>query len=52
MTGLHTGHCRVRGNGPGFIPDPDLTVPKLLKDAGYVTAGMGKYGLGIAVAAG
>src|SRR5467141_4075599 len=35
MTGLHTGHCRVRGNGPGLIPDTDLTVPKLLKSAGY-----------------
>ena len=46
MTGLHTGHCRVRGNGPGFIPDTDLTVPKLLKDAGYATACIGKYGLG------
>jgi arylsulfatase A-like enzyme len=46
MTGLHTGHCRVRGNGPGFIPDTDLTVPKLLKSAGYTTACIGKYGLG------
>ena len=34
MTGLHTGHSRVRGNGPGFIPDSDLTVPKMLKQAG------------------
>jgi arylsulfatase A-like enzyme len=47
MTGLHTGHCRVRGNGPGFIPDTDLTVPKLLKTAGYTTACIGKYGLGL-----
>ena len=47
MTGLHTGHCRVRGNGPGAIPDTDLTVPKLLKNAGYTTAGIGKYGLGL-----
>ena len=47
MTGLHTGHCRVRGNGPGTIPDTDLTVPKLLKSAGYTTAGIGKYGLGL-----
>jgi arylsulfatase A-like enzyme len=46
MTGLHTGHCRVRGNGEGHIPDDDLTVPKLLKTAGYHTACIGKYGLG------
>jgi len=47
MTGLHTGHCRVRGNGPGIIPDTDPTVPKLLKSAGYTTAAIGKYGLGL-----
>jgi arylsulfatase A-like enzyme len=47
MTGMHTGHCRVRGNGPGSIPDTDLTVPKLLKGAGYTTACIGKYGLGL-----
>jgi arylsulfatase A-like enzyme len=47
MTGLHTGHCRVRGNGPGLIPDTDWTVPKQLKAAGYTTACFGKYGLGL-----
>jgi len=47
LTGRHTGHCRVRGNGPGFVPDTDLTVPKLLKNAGYTTACIGKYGLGM-----
>jgi arylsulfatase A-like enzyme len=46
MTGLHTGHCRVRANGPGFIPDSDMTVPKLLKQSGYHTACIGKFGLG------
>lgn len=46
MTGLHTGNCRVRGNGKGIIPDTDLTLPKLLKSAGYVTLAVGKYGLG------
>ena len=46
MTGLHTGHCRVRGNGEGHIPDEDLTLPNLLKTAGYHTACIGKYGLG------
>jgi len=47
MTGLHTGHSRVRANGPATIPDTDLTVPRLLKDAGYQTACIGKYGLGM-----
>lgn len=46
MTGLHTGHCRVRGNGIGSIPDGDLTLPGMLKSAGYVTLAVGKYGLG------
>ena len=46
MTGLHTGHGRIRGNGDWVLPDEDLTVPKLLKQAGYVTACFGKYGLG------
>ena len=47
LTGLHTGHSRIRGNGLGGVPDTDLTVPKLLKSAGYVTACIGKYGLGM-----
>ncbi|MBL9133127.1 MAG: sulfatase-like hydrolase/transferase, partial [Verrucomicrobiaceae bacterium] len=46
MTGLHTGHCRVRGNDPWIIPDSDVTVPNLLKGAGYHTACIGKFGLG------
>ena len=50
MTGLHTGHARIRANGPAAIPDTDLTVPRLLKDAGYLTACIGKYGLGMPLA--
>lgn len=46
MTGLHTGHGRVRGNGDWTIPDTDLTLPKVLKGAGYTTLAVGKYGLG------
>jgi arylsulfatase A-like enzyme len=49
MTGLDTGHSRVRANGPASIPDTDLTVARLLKDAGYRTACIGKYGLGMPV---
>lgn len=47
MTGLHTGHSRVRANGPAAIPDTDLTAARLLRDAGYRTACIGKYGLGM-----
>jgi arylsulfatase A-like enzyme len=46
MTGLHTGHGRIRGNGDWVLPDHDTTLPKLLKKAGYQTACFGKYGLG------
>jgi uncharacterized sulfatase len=49
MTGLHTGHARVRGNGPASIASlktEDVTVPDMLKQAGYATALCGKWGLG------
>jgi arylsulfatase A-like enzyme len=47
MTGLHTGHNRIRGNAAGlaFAPE-DLTVAEVLKQAGYHTALVGKWGLG------
>ena len=47
MTGLHAGHARVRGNGKGaFLQPTDVTVAKLLQQSGYVTANVGKWGLG------
>ena len=52
ITGLHTGHCFVRGNRPlpveGNVPIPadSQTIPKVLKTAGYATACIGKWGLG------
>ncbi len=52
MTGLHTGHTRVRGNAGTVNPlaqslrPGDVTVARLLKDAGYATALAGKWGLG------
>jgi arylsulfatase A len=52
MSGLHTGHGFVRGNkevqpeGQWPIPAKLVTVPKLLKRAGYVTGMFGKWGLG------
>jgi arylsulfatase A-like enzyme len=47
MTGLHTGHCRVRGNSPGLLLDEDVTIAEVLKTAGYRTACIGKWGLGV-----
>lgn len=59
MTGMHTGHTTVRGNfgkggvvglggGEGRIPlkESDTTIAQLLQNAGYVTAMIGKWGLG------
>ena len=52
MTGLHTGHANVRGNrevrpeGQAAMPADIVTIPRLLKKAGYVTGAFGKWGLG------
>ena len=46
MTGLHTGHARVRGNGPGMLHPSDLTIASLLQDSGYRTGCFGKWGIG------
>ncbi len=46
LTGLHTGHCRVRGNSPGIMHPEDITVAELLHDAGYATGCAGKWGVG------
>ena len=52
MTGLHTGHTYVRGNrevkpeGQAPMPMDIVTIPRLLKKAGYETGAFGKWGLG------
>ena len=46
MTGLHTGHAWIRGNGEIPLRDEDVTVAMALRDAGYRTAVIGKWGLG------
>ena len=46
MTGLHTGHCSVRGNVNVLLSPEETTVAKALKDAGYFTACVGKWGIG------
>ncbi len=46
MTGLHTGHAHIRGNARVPLRPGDVTVAELLKEAGYATALIGKWGLG------
>jgi len=51
MTGLHIGHARIRGLRPVYLPGAnleasDITVAKVLNDAGYTTGLIGKWGLG------
>src|SRR5215217_7667786 len=46
MTGLHTGHAWIRGNGEIPLRDEDVTIAMVLRDAGYRTAVIGKWGLG------
>ena len=52
MTGFHTGHARIRGNALVPLRPEDVTVAKLLKDAGYATGLVGKWGLGEAASTG
>jgi len=46
MTGLHTGHCWVRGNALVPLRRTETTVASVLKKAGYTTGLIGKWGLG------
>lgn len=59
MTGKHGGHSYIRGNyelggyedstegGQMPLPEGLLTLPRMLKQAGYATALTGKWGLGM-----
>ena len=46
MTGLHTGHAWIRGNGDIPLRPEDVTIAEVLRAAGYRTAVIGKWGLG------
>ncbi len=46
ITGQHTGHTRVRGNAYVPLHPDDPSIGKFMKQAGYRTAIIGKWGLG------
>ena len=52
FTGLHSGHCPVRGNfelppeGQFPLPHETVTIAEVAKSAGYSTATFGKWGMG------
>lgn len=53
MTGLHMGHSPIRANreiqpeGQMPLPASTVTVAQILKSAGYATACIGKWGMGM-----
>lgn len=59
LTGKHAGHAYIRGNyelggfadslegGQMPLPEGTYTLPVMLKTAGYTTAAIGKWGLGM-----
>ena len=46
LTGLHSGHLHIRHLGDPYLPNDVATIPKQLKEQGYTTACVGKYGVG------
>ena len=47
ITGKHPGHVSVRGNQPDqLLLDEEVTIAEKMKEAGYVTMAVGKWGIG------
>ena len=47
MTGQHTGHVSIRGNGELPLSSTDSILPQVLKQKGYINGMAGKWGLGL-----
>ena len=51
LTGLHTGHSTIRLNtsvrGQDHLLEGDVTIAEVLKEEGYHTAFIGKWGIGL-----
>jgi arylsulfatase A-like enzyme len=46
MTGKHIGHNTIRGNVDVLLKESEVTIAEILKNAGYETACIGKWGIG------
>jgi arylsulfatase A-like enzyme len=46
LCGLHSGHVAIRALKDPYMPDDTPTIPWALKSRGYVSACIGKYGVG------
>lgn len=46
ISGLHSGRLPIRELADPYLPDDVPTIPWLLKPSGYVSACIGKYGVG------
>ncbi len=45
MTGFHNGRCRLDDNDNDYLRDADVTLAERLRESGYATALVGKWGL-------
>lgn len=52
VTGRHTGHTTIRGNGNVPLLADEFTLSKMFRYAGYRVDGIGKWGLGLAGSSG
>lgn len=46
LTGMHTGHAQMRGNSSTWLRPEDVTIPEMLRTAGYRTGVVGKWSMG------